>query len=277
MAAAAGNCRSDMSRKHLWCTRMIIAAAAVAFAALRANALPDDDSARLTLQPVEAHGIPTVRATLTHFPADPVVSVRVERPDGKSEDAVVEQQGGAFVASYPRADVPGEYTFVVCAAADETIRIARKSVTVGPNRGSAGTGENGNAAPSRTAASTTATTSSSPRAENNNRSSGSTPSSGSATAKKRTAASGSATVADVGTVQSIDGQYVRWNRGTVHGIRQGRQVRLLRHGIEIGRGRVIDVRETDSDVEIDSVSGVAEVAVGDAVDVEARTVNAGPP
>ncbi|MEA2235465.1 MAG: hypothetical protein QOC81_189 [Thermoanaerobaculia bacterium] len=70
------------------------------------------------------------------------------------------------------------------------------------------------------------------------------------------------------TIQSVDGQYARWNRGTLHGIRPGLPVRIFRQGQEIGRGRATDVRSAESDIEIDSVSGVAEISVGDEVQVE---------
>jgi hypothetical protein len=71
-----------------------------------------------------------------------------------------------------------------------------------------------------------------------------------------------------GTIQSVDGQYARWNRGKVHGVRPGLPVRIFRQGHEIGRGRATDVRRAESDIEIDSVSGVAEISVGDEVQVE---------
>jgi hypothetical protein len=71
-----------------------------------------------------------------------------------------------------------------------------------------------------------------------------------------------------GTIQSVDGQYARWNRGKLHGVRPGLPVRIFRRGQEIGRGRVTDVRRAESDIEIDSVSGVAEISVGDEVQVE---------
>jgi hypothetical protein len=71
-----------------------------------------------------------------------------------------------------------------------------------------------------------------------------------------------------GTIQSVDGQYARWNRGKVHGVRPGWPVRIFRQGHEIGHGRATDVRRTESDIEIDSVSGVAEISVGDEVQVE---------
>jgi hypothetical protein len=74
-----------------------------------------------------------------------------------------------------------------------------------------------------------------------------------------------------GTIQSVDGQYARWNRGRLHGVRPGVAVRIFRQGQEIGRGRATDVRRTESDIEIDSVSGVAEIIVGDEVQVETRS------
>jgi hypothetical protein len=73
-----------------------------------------------------------------------------------------------------------------------------------------------------------------------------------------------------GTIQSVEGQYVKWNRGLLQGIRPGQAVRIVRQGHEIGRGRAIDVRAADSDVEIDVVTGVAEIIVGDEVQVERR-------
>lgn len=73
-----------------------------------------------------------------------------------------------------------------------------------------------------------------------------------------------------GKVESVDGQYVRWNRGLLQGIRPGQAVRIVRQGHEIGRGRAIDVRAAESDVEIDVVTGVAEIIVGDEVQLERR-------
>jgi hypothetical protein len=74
-----------------------------------------------------------------------------------------------------------------------------------------------------------------------------------------------------GTIQSVDGQYARWNRGKLHGVRPGLPVRIFRQGQEIGRGRATDVRRAESDIEIDSVSGVAEISMGDEVQVEMRS------
>jgi hypothetical protein len=73
-----------------------------------------------------------------------------------------------------------------------------------------------------------------------------------------------------GTIQSVEGQYLRWNRGLLQGVRPGQAVRIVRRGHEIGRGRAIDVRAAESDVEIDVVTGVAEIIVGDEVQVERR-------
>jgi hypothetical protein len=80
-----------------------------------------------------------------------------------------------------------------------------------------------------------------------------------------------------GTIQSVDGQYVRWNRGLLQGIRPGQAVRIVRQGHEVGRGRAIDVRTVESDVEIDVVTGVAEIIVGDEVQVERRARTADMP
>ena len=51
-----------------------------------------------------------------------------------------------------------------------------------------------------------------------------------------------------GSVQSVDGQYVRWDRGALYGLRAGLAIRVLRNGEQIATGRVIDVRRDDCDV-----------------------------
>jgi hypothetical protein len=71
-----------------------------------------------------------------------------------------------------------------------------------------------------------------------------------------------------GSVQSVEGQYVRWNRGSLYGLRTGLQARIVRNGEPIATGRVIDVRPDDSDIELDTVSGLNDVVVGDTVEVK---------
>jgi hypothetical protein len=71
-----------------------------------------------------------------------------------------------------------------------------------------------------------------------------------------------------GSVQSVEGQYVRWNRGSLYGLRAGFQARIVRNGEPIATGRVIDVRPDDSDIELDTVSGLNDVVVGDTVEVK---------
>ena len=168
-----------------------------------------DTPVRLRLDPIDSQGAPAMRATLEGFSTTiPNVRARVERPDGKIDDADLEQDGRSFVARYVRADIPGAYNFIWSALSGAVSRLATRSIFLG-----------------------------------------------------ETAIQG-------GRIQSVEGQYVRWNRGLLHGIRHGLPVRILRQGQEIGRGRAIDVRPTESDIEIDSVSGVAEIAPGDEVQVE---------
>jgi Mg-chelatase subunit ChlD len=71
-----------------------------------------------------------------------------------------------------------------------------------------------------------------------------------------------------GSVQSVEGQYVRWNRGSLYGLRPGLEVRIVRNGEQIATGHVIDVRPDDSDIELDTVSGLSDVMAGDTVEVE---------
>jgi hypothetical protein len=71
-----------------------------------------------------------------------------------------------------------------------------------------------------------------------------------------------------GSVQSVEGQYVRWNRGSLYGLRAGLQVRIVRNGGPIATGRVIDVRPDESDIELDTVSGFNDVVAGDTVEVK---------
>lgn len=71
-----------------------------------------------------------------------------------------------------------------------------------------------------------------------------------------------------GSVQSVEGQYVRWNRGSLYGLRAGLQARIVRNGEPIATGRVIDVRPDDSDIELDTVGGLNDVVVGDTVEVK---------
>jgi len=77
-----------------------------------------------------------------------------------------------------------------------------------------------------------------------------------------------AATAQGGSVQSVEGQYVRWNRGSLYGLHPGLQVRIIRNGEPIATGRVIDVRTDDADIELDTVNGLIEVVPGDTVDVE---------
>jgi hypothetical protein len=150
-----------------------------------------------------------MRATLQGFPGTaPHLRARVERPDGKSDDADVEQDGRVFVARYSRADLPGAYNFMWSALDGAVSRVATRSVFVGD------------------------------------------------------------TSIQGGTVQSVEGQYARWNRGSLHGVRPGLPVRIFRQGQEIARGRATDVRPAESDIEIDSVTGVPELNAGDEVQVE---------
>ena len=169
-----------------------------------------DTPVRLQIAPVDSQSAPTMRATLEGFPSavPPHVRARVERPDGKLDDADVEQDGSAFVARYLRADIPGAYTFLWSALAGTVSRVSARSIFVGD------TGIQG------------------------------------------------------GTIQSVDGQYVRWNRGALHGIRHGLPVRILRQGQEIGEDWAIDVRAADADIEIDAVTGVLEINSGDEVQVD---------
>jgi Mg-chelatase subunit ChlD len=71
-----------------------------------------------------------------------------------------------------------------------------------------------------------------------------------------------------GSVQSVEGQYVRWNRGSLYGLRTGLEVRIVHNGEQIATGHVIDVRLDDSDIELDTVSGLNDVVAGDTVEVE---------
>lgn len=80
-----------------------------------------------------------------------------------------------------------------------------------------------------------------------------------------------------GSVLSVDGQYVRWDRGALYGVRPGLQVQIVRNGQQIGTGRVIDVRRDDSDVELDTVSGLNDVIFGDSIQVELTSWTADAP
>lgn len=68
-----------------------------------------------------------------------------------------------------------------------------------------------------------------------------------------------------GRVTHVEGQYVRWDRGSTHGVRPGLMVSIFRGTERIGTGRVLDVRSEDADIEIHEVTGVEEVHVGDLI------------
>ena len=221
---------------------------------LRASA---DSPIRLRVESLETAGPPATKATLDGFPTTTQVRARVERPDGKTEDARVEQDGGGLVARYARADIPGSYTFLWSARAGAISRAAAQSIAV--NKPVVVAEPVVQSLPPATPAVHAVPTA---RAT--------TPAAKPPVPAPQSSIQG-------GTVQSVDGQYIRWNRGSLQGIRHGLPVRIVRQGREIGRGRAIDVRSSDSDVEIDFVSGVSDIAVGDAVEVETSGGSTGSP
>lgn len=164
---------------------------------------------RIALEPAISFGA-AMRATLDGFPSavQPRVAVRVERPDGRVEDADVARDGHGYFATYTHTDDPGAYTFAWSASVGNVSRFATRSVFVG------------------------------------------------------------ATSAQGGSVQSVEGQYVRWDRGSLYGLRPGLEVRIVRNSEQIATGHVIDVRPDESDIELDTVSGLNDVVAGDTVEVE---------
>lgn len=74
-----------------------------------------------------------------------------------------------------------------------------------------------------------------------------------------------------GPVRRVEGSYLVWARGASHGLRSGMAVRFLRGGREVGRGQVLSMRATESDVEVfEFTGGIAGIEVGDVVALEAH-------
>ncbi len=72
-----------------------------------------------------------------------------------------------------------------------------------------------------------------------------------------------------GLLTRVEGSYLVWDRGTLHGIRPGMTMRFYRSGVEVGRGQVLSVRDMESDLEVFETFGVAEMNVGDQAFVDA--------
>ncbi len=75
-------------------------------------------------------------------------------------------------------------------------------------------------------------------------------------------------VSRAGEVVRVEGAFATWNRGQMHGIRQGLPIRLYRGTREIGRAIVLDVRLEDCDLEVEEITGVAELRPGDRAEVD---------
>jgi hypothetical protein len=68
-----------------------------------------------------------------------------------------------------------------------------------------------------------------------------------------------------GLVTHVEGQYVRWDRGSHHGMKPGVTVVIQRGGTTVAHGLIIDVRDLDSEFELAEVFGTFEVTEGDRV------------
>lgn len=79
---------------------------------------------------------------------------------------------------------------------------------------------------------------------------------------------GAEVVSRAGELTRVEGQYAVWNRGQMHGIRPGLTIRLYRGTRGIGTARVLDVRLEECDLEVDEVTGVAELRPGDRGEVD---------
>lgn len=70
----------------------------------------------------------------------------------------------------------------------------------------------------------------------------------------------------MGAVTAVEGGYVTWDRGEADGVATGMTVVFHRGAQRVGSGRVSDVRAHESVVDMEEVTGVVEIKVGDRAD-----------